>query len=298
MYEERMQELDTEVEMINAGTHPELSSLMQEIEHKREERLRFADMGRKYLMDIAESQYQVSEYRAHCTFQSSRRNMRTNMIWELGKKQRRMMMELTLSSDTQKRKVNDDKATMVRARKLKRMEANELKAVYERRGFPTSKKPAPVTSIELDNDFTAMGLARPLQVNSIEQEPQLTRVSGHMPPSMPIPQSLTSSRPIVSNRWASTADYPPPQNMSQQSVYYGPRPEVEIYVDGNRCKIDGIWYKPNDSVVVLDASIGKYNAKYLYLMNDEIMLQRTDGSKTRLHLGLFRGRKLCMQPKP
>ncbi|KAI1317348.1 hypothetical protein EDD11_008528 [Mortierella claussenii] len=52
--------------------------------------------------------------------------------------------------------------------------------------------------------------------------------------------------------------------------YYGPRAEVEIYVDGTRCMIDGIWYKPNDSVVVLDAAIGKYNAKYLYLASDEV----------------------------
>ncbi|KAI7828007.1 hypothetical protein BC939DRAFT_77261 [Gamsiella multidivaricata] len=69
MYEERMMELDREVDMINAGTHPELSSLMQEIEHKREQRLRFAEMGKRYLIDIAESAYQVAEYRAHCTFQ-------------------------------------------------------------------------------------------------------------------------------------------------------------------------------------------------------------------------------------
>ncbi|KAF9949636.1 hypothetical protein BGZ70_001678 [Mortierella alpina] len=85
--------------------------------------------------------------------------------------------------------------------------------------------------------------------------------------------------------------------MAPPGGYYGARPEVEIYVDGSRCMIDGIWYKPSDSVVVLDAAIGKYNAKYLFLANDEIMLQRTDGSKTRLHLSLFRGRKLCMQPK-
>ncbi|KAF9366916.1 hypothetical protein BGX34_000034 [Mortierella sp. NVP85] len=50
--------------------------------------------------------------------------------------------------------------------------------------------------------------------------------------------------------------------------YHG-RPDVEIYVDGSRCMIDGIWYKANDPVVVLDAINGTYNAKYLYLANDE-----------------------------
>lgn len=47
--------------------------------------------------------------------------------------------------------------------------------------------------------------------------------------------------------------------------------DVEIYGDAPRCNVDGIWYKPNDAVVVLDASIGKYSAKYLYLSNDEVM---------------------------
>ncbi|KAF9901190.1 hypothetical protein EC991_006421 [Linnemannia zychae] len=181
MYEERLMELDREVEMINDGTHPELSSLMQEIEQKREHRLHIADMGRKYKTDIAQSAFDIAEYQAHCTFQSARRNIRTRMVHDMGKKQRQLILELTLSSDSRKRK--------------------------------------------------------------------------------------------------------------------RPRNDVEIYVDGSRCMVDGIWYKPNDAVVVLDATIGKYHAKYITLEADWIVLQRTDGSKTRLHLGLFRGRKLCMQPK-
>jgi len=34
--------------------------------------------------------------------------------------------------------------------------------------------------------------------------------------------------------------------------------------------IDGIWYRPNDTVVVLDAVDGKYQAKYLFLAEDEV----------------------------
>jgi len=45
-------------------------------------------------------------------------------------------------------------------------------------------------------------------------------------------------------------------------------------VDGSRCMIDGIWYKANDPVVVLDAINGTYNAKYLYLANDEVRVCR------------------------
>ncbi|KAG0379939.1 hypothetical protein BGX24_010924 [Mortierella sp. AD032] len=313
MYEERMTELDREVEMINDGTHPELSSFMQEIEQKREHRLHIADMGRKYKSDIAQSAFDVSEYQAHCTFQSARRNIRTQMVHDMGKKQRQLILELTLSPDGRKRKLTTavpEKAVLVRARKHKRAEVNELKAISEKRGFPTSSKLSTVTQAELQDDFALMGLTRLLpQPKTAGMDPQThvqaqpppqmqpQRHGGPLPPSIPISTGPSSSRHNSNSRWPSVNDYPPPPNMPPTGSYYGARNDVEIYVDGSRCMVDGIWYKPNDAVVVLDAAIGKYNAKYVTLEADWIVLQRTDGSKTRLHLALFRGRKLCMQPK-
>ncbi|KAG0053197.1 hypothetical protein BGZ83_001508 [Gryganskiella cystojenkinii] len=294
MYEERMLELDEEVEMINSGTHPELSSLMQEIEQKREQRLAVADMGKKHKTDIAQHQYDVTEYQAHCTFQSSRRNTRVELLRDFGKKQRQLMLELTFSSDAQKRKVTADKPILVRERKHRRMAANELRVTKDRRGFPGSTKLAMVGAHELDEDFAAMGLA------------PTRKQSGRHHATALLPASSTtahtfSSRNEPSNRWtASTVDNSQASGRLPVSAEFSVRsskPEIEIYVDGSRCMIDGIWYNPGDSVVVLDAAIGKYNAKYIYLVHDEITLQRTDGSKTRLHLSLFRGRKLCMQPK-
>ncbi|KAG9066498.1 Transcriptional regulatory protein [Linnemannia hyalina] len=286
MYEERMTELDREVEMINdgksllyairvSGTHPELSSLMQEIEQKREHRLHIADMGRKHKTEIAQN--------AH---DSARRNTRTQMVNDMGKKRRQINLEFNLSFDARKRKLTTatpDKAVLLRARKHKRAEVNELKSISEKRGFPTSGKLSTVTQAELQDDFALMGLARLLpQPKPAGVDPQLQhhhqhqhhqqhhqqRHGGPLPPSIPISAGASSSSS-----------------------------DVEIYVDGSRCMVDGIWYKPNDAVVVLDASIGKYNAKYVALESDWIVLQRTNGSKTRLHLSLFRGRKLCMQPK-
>lgn len=101
MYDERMLELDREVEMINAGrsyfyslmckrspmcfhvfvltichwpftcigTHPELSSLMREIHEKREQRLHIARAWRTHKGEIAQCQFEIAEYQAHCTFQ-------------------------------------------------------------------------------------------------------------------------------------------------------------------------------------------------------------------------------------
>ncbi|KAG0271537.1 hypothetical protein BGZ95_000642 [Linnemannia exigua] len=250
MYEERMLELETEVEMINEGTHPELSTLMKEIEDKRDQRLRVARAWRAHLNEISQAEFEIKEYQAHCTFQSKKRELRTDLTNGIGQKQQQLRLELTLA-ESRARRQPIEKSVMVRARKHKRAVVSELRAVNERYGFPVSNDLRMIATAELDEDFAAMGIQRPVPQSNIFMEHE-----------------------------------------------HGMRPEVEIYEDGSRCKVDGIWYKPNDLVVVLDAALGQYHAKYLFLANDEIMLQKTDGTKTRLHLNLFRGRKLYMQPRP
>ncbi|KAF9540649.1 hypothetical protein EC957_003934 [Mortierella hygrophila] len=315
MYEERMLELETEVEMINDGTHPELSTLMKEIEDKRDQRLRVARAWRTHLNEISQAEFEIKEYQAHCTFQSKKRGLRTDLLNGVGRKQQQLRLELTLS-ESRARHQPMEKSAMVRARKHKRAVMTELRSVNERYGFPVSNDLRMIATTELDEDFAAMGIPRPVPQTSaaidhghfqgyshghsqglghgqvVPQSRIHERPSGYGPPpphSATMGGNMSSSRPSNSHRWGGSIEH---------SGSSGMRPEVEIYEDGSRCKVDGIWYKPNDPVVVLDATLGQYHAKYLFLANDEIMLQKTDGTKTRLHLNLFRGRKLYMQPRP
>ncbi|KAG0291369.1 Transcriptional regulatory protein [Linnemannia gamsii] len=315
MYEERMLELETEVVMINNGTHPELSTLMREIEDKRDQRLRVARAWRTHLNEISQAEFEIKEYQAHCTFQSKKRELRTDLLNGVGQKQQQLRLELTLS-ESRARRQPMEKSVLVRARKHKRAVMTELRTATERYGFPASNDLRMIATVELDEDFAAMGIPRPVpQTNVVidhghlqghsrgnsqglghEQEVPQNRMhersSGYGPPpphSAPMSGNMSSSRPSNSHRWGGSIEH---------SGASGLRQEVEIYEDGSRCKVDGIWYKPSDLVVVLDAVLGQYHAKYLFLANDEIMLQKTDGTKTRLHLNLFRARKLCMQPRP
>ncbi|KAG0087072.1 hypothetical protein BGZ92_007618 [Podila epicladia] len=292
MYDERMLELDREVEMINLGTHPELSSLMLEIHEKREQRLQIARAWRTHKGEIAQCQFEIAEYQAHCTFQSSRRNTRADLTRELGHRQRTLILDLTRMTNDRKRKMTADKVVLVKARKQKRIEANNLSLISERRGFPINSPLRMVTTTELDEDFSAMGLPRPVAATivNIEGRPQMLmqRTAGQVVPvSVAHPPTSRQHGPVSGSKWA----------QSQNDYSTGDEKEVEIHSDAPRCNVDGIWYKPNDAVVVLDAALGKYSAKYLYLSNDEILLQKTDGSKTRLPLNLFRSKKLYMQPR-
>ncbi|GJJ76397.1 hypothetical protein EMPS_08756 [Entomortierella parvispora] len=284
MYDERMRELDKEVEMINEGTHPELSSLMREIEDKRHQRLRVAKAWRTHLGEIAQCQFEITEYQAHCTYQSTKRTARTDMARELGRKQRKLILELTLSSDTRRKNVTAEKQTLVRARKQRKYEVQEIRLLKERSGVPVTPMPPMLTHEELDEDFQSMGLARPVAPPS-QPASSFDHVGGH---------HHSSSSRIGGSSMASSIGQRGGHFIDHRSHA---RPDVEIYVDGSRCMIDGIWYRPNDTVVVLDAAIGQYQAKYLFLADDEVMLQKTDGTKTRIHLDLFRVRKLYMQPK-
>ncbi|KAK3817353.1 MAG: Sds3-like-domain-containing protein [Benniella sp.] len=254
MYEERMLELDKEVEMINDGTHPELSTLMREIEEKREQRLRIAKAWRTHMGEIAQSEFEIKEYQAHCTFQSKKRELRVDIRDKMGKNMRKLGMELTLSSDSRRKNIIADRYTLVRARKHRRLEVNEMRKINEHYGFPASATPSSISAVGLEEDFEALGLPRPtLQVNTMENG---VRYQGRSMAALPSPRS-SSAAP---QRWRAP----------EYSTYNGPRAEVEIYVDGNRCKVDGTWYKPNDPVVVLDAVLGEYNAKYLFSVDDKV----------------------------
>ncbi|KAF9311208.1 hypothetical protein BG003_007679 [Podila horticola] len=269
MYDERMLELDREVEMINAGTHPELSSLMREIHEKREQRLHIARAWRTHKGEIAQCQFEIAEYQAHCTFQSSRRNTRADLTRELGHQQRTLILDLARMTSDRKRKVTADKVVLVKARKQKRIEANNLTLISERRGFPINNPLRMVTTTELDEDFSAMGLSRPVTATivNIESRPQIPtqRTAGQVVlTSVAHPPVPRHHGPVSGSKWA----------QSQNDYYTGDEKEVEIHSDAPRCNVDGIWYKPNDAVVVLDAALGKYSAKYLYLSNDEVRARK------------------------
>ncbi|KAF9963601.1 hypothetical protein BGZ70_007311 [Mortierella alpina] len=265
MYEERMLELDKEVEMINAGTHPELSTLMREIKEKQEQRLRVAKAWRTHMGEIAQYEFEVKEYQAHCTYQSKKREYRTDLVQELGRKRRKLILDLNLSSDSRRKDgVVPDKSALVRARKQRRAVANDLRAVKEQHGFPTSKRLPTASNAELAEDFEAMGLPRPTSQPNTSQHGSRSSL-GYEQNNVYMPQVASSPRPRSRLNWPGQQEYSPVS---------GPRTEVEIYVEGSRINIDGIWYKPNDPVAVLDAAIGQYNAKYLHVANDEVGIRQ------------------------
>lgn len=68
MYEEKMSELNEEAMMIANGTHPELVTLMAEIEEKKGKRIHSAEAWRKHQHANFKQQFEGFEYQANIHF--------------------------------------------------------------------------------------------------------------------------------------------------------------------------------------------------------------------------------------
>lgn len=68
MYQEKMAELHDEARMIANGTHPELVTLLAEIEEKKGKRIHSAEAWRKYQHDNFKQQFEGLEYQANIHF--------------------------------------------------------------------------------------------------------------------------------------------------------------------------------------------------------------------------------------
>ncbi|ORZ27679.1 hypothetical protein BCR41DRAFT_118183 [Lobosporangium transversale] len=216
------------------GTHPELSRKMKEIEEKREQRLRIAKAWRTHMGEIAQCEFEIKEYQAHCTYQSKKRELRNDIATETGRKMRKVQLDLDFSSESRRRKLYADKVSLLRSRKQRRAEVYELWAINEHIGFPCSTKLRAISSTELDEDFDSMGLPRPsLEQPSTSdyapqyQHPHHQHQQDQQYPNRSSQSSMSSPRPntgapitavdygghaaqaTAAQRWNASTDYTP-----------------------------------------------------------------------------------------
>lgn len=82
MYQEKMSELNEEAIMIANGTHPELISLMAEIEEKKGKRINSAEAWRRHQYANFKRQYEGFEYQANIHFIVSMGRLYTRLKYE------------------------------------------------------------------------------------------------------------------------------------------------------------------------------------------------------------------------
>ena len=87
-----------------------------------------------------------------------------------------------------------------------------------------------------------------------------------------------------------------PINGVYPSPAYNQNPPQPIALKGEGILVKGHWYKRNDKAYLFDNGT-KFSVKFVSIGDTEVVVQRTDGSKTKLPLGLLQDGRVALEPR-
>lgn len=162
MYQEKMTELNEEAIMIANGTHPELISLMAEIEEKKDRRISSAEAWRRHQHANFKKQFEGFEYQANIHFISQKNALRRNLLSSIYTKRWRMDDERSKLNDPARNRLLMDGRELVSHKREQKEESGELQDIKEAVGFPMAPNPSGLTSEDVDEDLKILGINRTL----------------------------------------------------------------------------------------------------------------------------------------
>ncbi|CEP16921.1 hypothetical protein [Parasitella parasitica] len=159
MYQEKMAELHDEARMIADGTHPELVTLLAEIEEKKGKRINSAEAWRKYQYDNFKQQFEGLEYQANIHFISQKNALRRELLGKINNKRWSIEDERTKLNDPARgeREFPDGRELVVHKREQKE-ETGELQDIKEAIGFPMAPNPSGLNIQDVDDDLKLLGI--------------------------------------------------------------------------------------------------------------------------------------------
>ncbi|KAG2200655.1 hypothetical protein INT47_005811 [Mucor saturninus] len=161
MYEEKMSELNEEAIMIANGTHPELVTLMAEIEEKKGKRIHSAEAWRKHQHANFRQQFEGFEYQANIHFISQKNALRRNLLSSINGKRWNIEDERTKLNDPARAdRVFPDGREMVAHKREQKEETGELQDIKEAVGFPMAPNPTGLSLQDVEQDLKILGIHR------------------------------------------------------------------------------------------------------------------------------------------
>ncbi|GAA5797309.1 hypothetical protein HPULCUR_002690 [Helicostylum pulchrum] len=163
MYEEKMSELNEEAMMIANGTHPELVTLMAEIEEKKGKRIHSAEAWRKHQHANFKQQFEGFEYQANIHFISQKNALRRDLLSNINGKRWNIEDERTkLNDPARSDRVFPDGREMVAHKREQKEETGELQDIKETVGFPMAPIPTGLSLQDVEDDLKILGINRNL----------------------------------------------------------------------------------------------------------------------------------------
>ncbi|KAI8902045.1 hypothetical protein BC833DRAFT_574838 [Globomyces pollinis-pini] len=106
-----------------------------------------------------------------------------------------------------------------------------------------------------------------------------------MPSTIPPREQLTDS--MVLSNLRQTSLYETAKYFNQPHSYFHPQtPTINLNIQGERLFIQGVPYSKNDKAYLYDSGT-KFTVKLVHIGAQDLTVQRTDGSKTKLSFSLL-----------
>jgi len=283
MYQEKMAELKEEMTLIADGTHPELVSLMEEIETKKRKRMDTAAAWCRFQQLNYRRQFDGFEYQANVHFIHKKNALRRDMINSLNSKRWKLDDERAkLSEIVPLIGVLPERSALARHKKSQKAEALDLRQLQNAIGFPLAPKVFGLAKKDIDDDLEVLGLTHKAIIS-----PLVAQSSIH-PTAVGTPErSLTKSDSKKAEHSHSSVDSKHLGYQNGSNVISPHTNSNPIYIQQGKLQYHNHTFNKGDLFTVVDVNAGRYTAKMLTAQDTEILIQRTDGSKTRLPLAMI-----------
>ncbi|RHZ64098.1 hypothetical protein Glove_326g169 [Diversispora epigaea] len=96
---------------------------------------------------------------------------------------------------------------------------------------------------------------------------------------------------------SSSSSSPRPITSDSNNNPFFSQEDPDVYCSGDQLVYYGQIFKKGDLVLVSDSTSGRYTAKFLTTFDTEAVIQRPDGSRTKLQLNLLKEGKYQIQLK-
>ncbi|KAI9301531.1 hypothetical protein BJ944DRAFT_233836, partial [Cunninghamella echinulata] len=148
VFEEKMKELQNELIMIENGTHPDQIAMMQEIDNKRECKIKRAKAKREIQLLSHKKKYEASVHQANVTFKFEKNSLRSKLNDRLNMKRCRI-------KDEHLKITSPKKSHMSIPLKLRYQSSNskELDYINKHIGFPRATSTNGLSNQDINDDL-------------------------------------------------------------------------------------------------------------------------------------------------
>ncbi|KAG4303711.1 hypothetical protein PCK1_000229 [Pneumocystis canis] len=158
LYENQISYLDREVDLVNKGIHPELSSLIEKITERRERKYNIAVSLRDMLIKSINDEFIAHQYEIQNNFLESKRKLREKILLRTGEKcfqiyYERRLMETSLIPEYGF-SVPNKRSVQLRHRRAHELEVTFLSGLKSYIGFPAAPEIKNASKDEIMRDLT------------------------------------------------------------------------------------------------------------------------------------------------